>query len=435
MEKTSEEKCLYDIEKLLHKSKGRISPQDATAETGYSIEEVKDALNRLIEIYECRVTVNEQTGNLLYIYRYPLFRRGRKTFREILFVVLEAFWKVFTVVYKASIGIILILYTVIFVILLIILAVGTRDSDRDIDIGSIIGGILRAIAEAFWFASITRPIEYDIEPNGIRYKKYTPEKNKGKSFIHSVYSFVFGPEMPKYNPLADAQEVVAFIRQNKGKLTAGHLILLSGLSYNQAEEKLAEYAVKFKGDLYIAEDGTVVAEFYDILHSASKEFTGGKIEYYMDEADHPYLITGNSSGKNAAIICANAFNLIMSFVGYQFGMAFFGDFGGFVIGTFPLVFSILFFIIPLLRIPFVIDKQNKREKSIIRKKLFGTIVKTKPILSVNELWSKSGLNPEAGNKATQVLEKLVPELQGSIELSPEGIPLYQFQRLYRELQN
>ena len=435
MQKTSVEKVLSEVEQLLHKSRGRISPQDASASTGYSIEEVKDALSRLIELYECRVTADKETGNLLFVFRYPFFRRGRKSFREILSKVLAVLWKIFTVIYKASIGIILILYTIIFGILLLVMmfAGSSRDRDSGPDVGYIFIGLLRAISEAFWYASITRAIEYDTGIQGIRYKKYTPDKNKGKRFIHSVYSFVFGPDMPKYNPLADAQEVVAFIRKNKGKLTAGHIIALAGLTYNQAEEKLAEYAVKFKGDLYINDDGIVTAEFHDIQYSVNKEFFGGKIEYYIDEIEHPYLVTGNTSGRNTAIIIMNSFNLIMSVFGYQFGLLNFGDVGAFIMGIFPLVFSVLFFVIPIARIPYVANKQNNREKSIIRKKLFAVISSKNTPLNSSKLWIKTNISPEAGKKAAQVLEKLVPELQGSIEISPDGIPLYQFERLHKEM--
>lgn len=314
--KLADEKVVNDLERLIKKSKGKISPADASATTGYPLEQVKDALSRLIELYEARVTMDNETGQIQFIFKYPFFRRGKKTIKEILQNVLEILWKGFQIVYKASIGIILIFYTVIFILILIAIIFAGRSSDRDskIDIGSILGGLFRGILDAYTFSLITRDISYRYDDYGYRYKSYQPEKNRGKGFVKSVFSFVFGPERPKYDPLEDAKEAIAFIRQNNGRITAGHIVALTGLSFEEAEARLAEYAVKFNGELEITEEGYVVAEFTDLMNKASDEFKGGKIVFYEDEVEPPYELTGNSSGRNFAIAGMNLFNLFMSFI-------------------------------------------------------------------------------------------------------------------------
>jgi hypothetical protein len=153
---------------------------------------------------------------------------------------------------------------------------------------------------------------------------------------------------------------------------------------DKAEELLAEYAAKYGGELEIDENGTVVADFTNLLHSESKDLDGGKIVYYFDEVEPPVELTGNTSGKNFGIIAMNAFNLVMSIVllnyfnspelEYQYGISipFYVQIG---IGWFPMIFSISFYLLPIIRVPFTKIAKRRREDNIIRKKLFYGLFK------------------------------------------------------------
>jgi len=452
--KLANEKVVNDLERLIKKSKGKISPADASATTGYPLEQVKDALSRLIELYEARVTMDNETGQIQFIFKYPFFRRGKKTIKEILQNVLEVLWKGFQIVYKASIGIILIFYTVIFILILIAIIFAGRSSDRDskIDIGSILGGLFRGILDAYTFSLITRDISYRYDDYDYRYKTYQPEKNRGKGFVKSVFSFVFGPERPKYDPLEDAKESIAFIRQNNGRITAGHIVALTGLSFEEAEARLAEYAVKFNGELEITEEGYVVAEFTDLMNKASDEFKGGKIVFYEDEVEPPYELTGNSSGRNFAIAGMNLFNLFMSFIlinsfnetiyahenmsTSELIMYNLQEFGWIVIvlGYFPFIFSILFFAIPSFRYFYVKKKEKERQINILRKKLLGTFVRhSGRKIRYDELIYLAKIDKKNEALAKTLLEKLVVELKGEINIDSDGMPIYSFDRLSKEL--
>jgi len=242
----SDEKVVNQLEKILKKSRGKISPGDAAAATGYPIYQIQDALARLIELYEARVSMNPENGQVQFIFKYPFFKRGRKTLKEIMQLGIDAIWKVFKVIYKASIGIILVFYTVLFVLVLLALVFGGRSDSRDskIDIGAILGGLFRGILDAYTFTAITRNMSYGYDGYGYKFKTFKPEKDKGKGFVQSVFSFVFGPDRPIYDPLDDAKEAAAFIRMNNGRITAGHIVALSGVKYDEAEARLAEYAVR-----------------------------------------------------------------------------------------------------------------------------------------------------------------------------------------------
>jgi hypothetical protein len=453
--KDSDQKIVLKVEELLKKSKGKVSPADLAAETGFPLGQINDALGRLIELYSARVTMDSASGRLVFLFDYPLSKRGKKTFKEIMFQVVEAFWKVFKIIYKASIGIVLIAYTLIFVLILIALMFASRSNDNDrsdFNIGPIIGGIFRGLMDAFTINLMMRSYGYQNDAYGNRYRQYQPEKNKGRNFIKSVFSFVFGPDRPPYDPLDDHKEAAAFIRKNNGKITAGHIVALTGASYVEAESRLAEYASRFGGELSVSNDGILIAEFYDMLNKASDDLTGGRIVFYEDEVEAPYELTGNSKGKNFGIGAMNAFNLIMSSVlvsvfsgGTQ--LSYVNELGETItsdmlvspflsigLGYFPLVFSILFFVIPLVR-SFVVNRQNnKREIGILRKKLIGAFVRNHTSNApINRIMEFARIDPKMESSVKSLLERLVIELKGEINIDTSGNPVYSFPRLSTEL--
>lgn len=429
---SSEEKNLLAIEKVVEKAKGKITPEDAASATGLSINEVQDALSRLVELYECRVTMNPEKGSVQFIFPFPFQKRGRKTFKEIATAVLAFLWKAFQVFYKAAIGVVLIVYTVVFYVLLVVVMFGTSRK-RDNPIG-VIGRLVREIFEVMFWTYVLQPVQYKVDRRGYKYRTYQKDKNEGKNFIKSVYSFVFGPDRPVYDYLADAKEAIAFIRKNNGKITAGHIIAFTGVNYPEAERRLAEYATKYNGELHIVDDEILVADFTQLLNTTNPPIEGGKIEYYVDEVEPPYQLTGNTAGRNWAIIVMNTFNLIMSFILYPVTSTYFSSTVAFFLSVFPLIFSITFFILPLARIPYVMIKEKKRKLNILRKKLFDIIVSAQVPLTAEQIIEYAKINQSDKSKAMALLEKLIIALEGKIELDESGKALIHFPRLMKELQ-
>lgn len=433
MEKVKQEEILIKIEKVLPKTRGRFAPEDVAAATGYSLSDISDSLKRLLELYRAKVVVDTNTGKLVFDFIYPLEKVGKKSFKEVLFTVLQFLWKTFQIIYKAAIGIILIVYTAIFIIILLAIIVASSSSDRDRrDSGinlNIFGGIFRAIFEGLYLMSWTSAIQDVADPSGLRYKKYAPEKNKGKNFVQSVFHFVFGPDNPPVDKFADEKEALAYVRKrSRGKLTAADIVLLTGCTYDEAEERLARYAVKFGGELDVDDNGVVVADFSNMLHS-EKSFDEGKIIYYYDEIDPPVEITGNSTFRNFAIIAMNMFNMLMSYLiissqsimnspQYADYTTRF-DIPGWVIfalGWFPLLFSVSFFIIPVIRIPFTLRQKNKRNENIMRKKIFFALYSLKSSITMEKITQLINLPMELSSKANKVLHRLIVDLRGEIEL-------------------
>jgi len=445
-EKLKNDKIISKLNEIIKKNKGIITPNEAVVQSGFSKDEVMAGLDRLIELFEARVNLNQETGDLQFVFKYPLFERGKKTFTEKIANTLNFLYKIFKQIYKVSVGIVLIAYTVIFaLIVLAITLAGSNNNDNRRNNGGfeLVSVIFRAIFEGMYWMSYSRAIEYAYDPYGNRYRTYKKEKAKGSGFIQSVFSFVFGPEQPKFDPLADAREVAAYIRlYTKGKLTAANIIELSGVDYPTAESRLAEYVGKFKGDLEITNDGILYGEFTALLGNISAEERKEEmkyIEFYASEIEPPVELTGNSGGRNFAIIVMNGFNLLMSFailnssVPLMINEVNISEFA--FLTYFPLTVSILYFLIPLLRLPaFWVRKKTYRHR-ILRKQLIGFICSAKnKEFSFQDFLHHLKIQDKSISKEVQnTVGKLLLELEGTVEISESGEPIYIFERLYNEL--
>lgn len=437
MLQSTPERALALVEDLAKKSRGRLSPQDVAAATGIAIHEAQDALERMMELFESRITLREETGDLLFVFEMPLRKRGSRTLREVLLRVRDVLWKAFVILYKAAIGVTLIFYTIVFIVILIGLAIASSGRDNDSDssgIGDLIGGIFRAIFEGMYWYTWNRAISYEYDSDGMRYRRYDTGEKK-KNFIRSVYDFVFGPDRPPYNPLDDAREAAAFIRTNSGKLTAGHLIMLAGWTYDKAEEKLADILVRFKGHPDITEEGVVVGEFRELTRREDVALRSARVVLYQDETEPPYEQTGNSGGRNAAIIAMNVFNLAMSIVVLSGGILPFDSIVlSIALGWFPLGFSVLFFAIPLARTPFVYKKELERHRNNIRKKIVGVITsQPRRAFTIAELIAFGRIDKGDEQLAQNLMNRITAELSGETQIDSNGTVRYVFPRLAQEL--
>lgn len=447
------DKLVSKLTSIIKKNKGIVTPVELATKTGNSLDEINLALDRLIELYETRINLNQETGALQYIFQYPLFKRGSKTFKEKLFFIFDKIYKAFQVVYKASVGIILIFYTILFVLILLVFILAASRNDND-DSGSnfsfapaLIRGIIWGIIDGiFWINHPLNPtsIVYQVDPvTGSRYKTYKKEKNKGKGFVRSAFSFVFGPDLPKFDPLADAREVLAYLKlYTKGKLTAANIIELSGADYPKAESKLAEYVGKFQGNLNVTNSGVLYGDFENIVEDSSNKGDHSNIEFYKDEVEPPVEFTGNTAGKNFAVIAMNTFNLAMSAfflfaaippIIYQDTEILLSDYA--FLSTFPFIVSVLYFVIPLLRFPAYKARKAKRDYNVWHKKIIGYICSQRKVeFSLQDFIYNLNISSNSQiDKLQNMLSKIVVELEGTIEISENGETIYKFERLYKEL--
>lgn len=426
------------IEKVIEKAKGKLTLAEITSETGLPIEQARQTLNKLLERYQSKLQMNSDTGDLLFNFQYPMQRRDKVSFKENLIKVGDVLLKVFKAIYKASLGIVLVAYTVFFA-LLILVALSRSDSDDRRGGDNLISGLFSAIFDALWFRRMTAPVYEYVNDGAFKYKKVKISNNKGKGFIASVFSFVFGPEKIKYDPNLDSLEAIAYIKNNNGKLNTGDIVALTGANYSQAESKLAEYVGKYNGEIYINEYGVATAEFPQLLHKFNPALDGGKIEFYTNEIEPPVEFNGNTIGKNVLISIMNTFNLMMSYfivTNADYALASEGQSFWFIAlaGYFPLIISSLYFLIPLLRLPFYLKEKKNRKRNILRKEIIGNIIaKNGENVSPNNINIRGKENIYTKEDIENMLLDVSKDLQGETAIDKNGNAVFQFPRLAKEL--
>jgi len=376
-------------------------------------------------------------------------RRGKITIGDV--AAATTLWKVFVKVYKAAIGIILIVYTVIFVLLLLFAAASGSSSDsrnrRSSSASIDLGALFRLLFSLIEWKSVEREVQWETDSSGFRYPVYrnplsetSKRGKKKKRFLQAVYDFVFGPEYPRYSPLDDAKEAAAFLYFNDGLLTSGHIVGLTGKAFDVAESRFTEYLARFQGDAEVSDEGIVVGRFPKLTKEAVQTPPSKRaIIPYPDEADPPVVHNGNTTGQNIAIIIMNAFNLGMSWavinhfyiVDVPFETA---QLLEIALGYFPFVVSVLYFLIPLLRIPYLLYRKRKRAQEILRKKLFRSILWLRGDPATEEdILRRAHIQDSEMSVAKQTLAKLITELRGELTLTEDGQPQYEFSRFHREI--
>jgi hypothetical protein len=450
------------LEQHLQRGQRHFTLTEAAAMTGLAIDEVREALEALLDKYVCRLQVSEY-GDLIYHFGDTLRRRGAKTAAERLQEITAWLWKIFTVVYKAWIAVTLVVYFVIFLVILIalLIAASARQSDRDrrSSAGAAINmdRLLQMFFAIFHWRTITGTIDYQRDRRGYRYRHYQPQpgilNTTKKSFIAAVYDFVFGPPRVALDPLANEKEVAAYLQQHKGIVVPSELMALAGWDFPQAETFLTDCVIRYHGDARVSDNAVLYGEF-DTITRGIGQVEGGEIVHYWDEYEPEYELTGNSSGYNLLIVVMNGFNMLCALlvlsgilsnleasgIGNQLS-AFLMSHGWFVklfLGWLPLIFSVLFFLIPLVRLINMQALQRRRQFHNIRKRLYKAIFarqgepQTVPEI-VDTVNTHASEEPLSRQVVTDRMKALTLDLAGDMTVTEDAEVQFTFPRITREL--
>jgi hypothetical protein len=453
MKQTVSEQALALVEKKITGLKGELTPQDAATATGITVGEARDALTRLMELYVTRVTADAE-GNVLFAFEMPLRRRGTKTAAEKWAEVKGALWSGFKKFFKIWIGLMVIVYFAVMVILLLAIMIAQSSNDRDNRNrrrggDDMINGLLRGLMEGLRFAFWTRalsPAGYAVDSYGYRYRRAAPPGGaKEKSFIIAIYDLALGPERVARDPLADEQEAAAFLRAERGIITPSEIVGLSGASMEQAEERMADYLVRFNGEPTITDEGAVVGEFESFIGGSSAK-ADAAITPYWDEYEAPYEHSGNSGGRNTAILAMVAFTMIVG-IGLLAGgfnsLRIYGSFfrtglAHFLLGYIPIAFSLVYFLVSGLRLGVVKKQESARLERNREKKVMRAIFQQRLWRATADqiYFSMVSLGEKELKKeqVTEILGRLLPKLQGELELGENGEGIYNFERVRREIE-
>jgi len=339
-------------------------------------------------------------------------------------------WRGFQVLFKIWIVVTLVAYVVAFVAMMVSLMVARSSSDRDDRRG---GDGFGFPWLWFWLMPDMAPPGYARDPYGrpVRRPRNVPQKR----FYQSVFDFVFGPKTAPHDPREADKRLLAFLRDHKGRVTAAELSGLTGLSLASAEEELTRLMVEYEGEVEVADDGTLLYVFEEVLPSASA--AGTRWTWAWDQADPVPPLTGNTPAANAVTAGFAGFNL---FASMTIAPAFLQRFHlptepwTFWLTVFPLVFSAIFFAVPAVRWAVHKRKLAKRERRQLRRAL------------LREIWAQPAeprdpkeLAASAAHKlgipdaeAEAMLDTLVRDLDGDITTDAEGRMRYLFPRLAEE---
>jgi len=109
-----------------------------------------------------------------------------------------------------------------------------------------------------------------------------PEQIVGKPpFLRAVRDFVFGPLRPLEDPAARDKNLLGFIREHQGRMTAIDAVMVTGLPIDQADRVLLDLTVKVDGDVEATEDGAVVYTFDRFMVSSGADLAA--LEWILEQ--------------------------------------------------------------------------------------------------------------------------------------------------------
>lgn len=449
------------IDSRLRQGERHFTLPEAAAMTGLAIDDTRHAMEALLNKYVCRLQVSEH-GDLIYDFGDRLQRRGEKTAAERRQELLNWLWRIFTVIYKAWIAVTLVVYFVVFLVLVIaaIVALSSRQSSGDRRHGGTairLGSIFDLFFSIFHWRTVTHAVGYHQDRQGYRYRHFEPRpavlNARKKNFMAAVYDFVFGPPRVELDPLGDEKEVAAYLLQNNGIVVTAELSALAGWTIPQAETFLTDCILRYRGESKISDDPVLYGEFDELMRRVGEANTGA-ITYYWDEYEPEYELNGNSSSQNAMICVMNGFNLLIAFLLATSDLTVFVAMGApqdifswlaanaawvqIVFGWIPLAFSVLFFVIPLVRWYQIRTLQRQRHEQNIRKRIFKAIFTRQGqpqtvdevMAAVNRSSEVEALSPPT---VEAMLKELALDMPGDMGVSETAAVQYAFPRLTAEL--
>lgn len=363
-----------DILASLRRLKGRGTVGDVVADSGLTNDHVRAGLKTLLESHRGHLEVSD-SGELLYEFDPDLIERGTEPF---LFRAKRAVTDVITKGFKAWIVVMLVVYFVVFVVLLIAaLFANQRGSDSR---GGGWGGRGRGRGghfPNFWFWywiwgprwRIGRPYY------GHRWER-TLDKEDKVPFYKKVFAFVFGPDRPKAAQKQLDRGKLRLIRARNGVITTAELVEYTGSRFADAEDEMGRLLGAYDGEAAVSPDGELVYAFPEVMSTAHERGGARPPNPAWLRLEYPLELTGNTAGANAVVAGMNSFTLIAAatspwFIFPRLGIGGAAAFVALVIV--PVVFSVLFFAGPLVRMGGVALENRRRAARNVRRVLLGLV--------------------------------------------------------------
>lgn len=426
---TAEERS---VRQALRGLRGRATVGDVVEATGLARDEAESTLKGLLAAYQGHMEVGEH-GDLVYRFDPALIRRDHVSAWVRLWEGAKA-W--LTKAFKVWIMLMLVVYFVVFVVLVIaaFVAIMSRGND-DRGWG---GGGRRGrgghfhipIWWWFWGPRYGRHRHY----YGTRYVK----KGDKVPFYRKVFAFVFGPDRPQLTQAQRDRSLIRLIRARRGVLTSTELVQHAGTPLPEAEDEMARLMGAYDGDVHVSDEGVIFYSFPELMVSAHGPVTAREPAPAWRRLERPLELTGNAKKDDMLVAGLNGFNLVAAalapgfiFPALQIGgpLAWTG-----LVGV-PLVFSALFFGIPLVRRVRLRRENARRERRNVRRLLEGAVFEGALLersVSPREAYEavRQGLGRDPGEALVRdELNALAAEFEADVMAAEDGTLRFRFPRI------
>jgi len=426
---------------------------DVVNYTGLPTNQVEETLPVVLKEYAGHLKVNDQ-GDVLYHFPQGMINQEKSfknRFKRGMAKVLKVTKSVTAFLFKIWIMVMLVGYFALFLALFVaalVASVAASASGRDNNRRG--GGF-----GAFYLS--TRLIDLFIRV--WFYSGMVRQRSKRGTPLHkSVFAYVFGENDPNAQwEILEKKLFFYFIRKHKGTITLEEFILLTGYDQDHAQDRLNRYLLEFEGEPLVTEEGHLIYSFPELLKTTSP------LEEPRVKDKRFYQFNNNKKSLNNWITGINAFNIAFSgyfiyntlniteitgkgfsffyaFVYYLFqnasgaspvGALFWG------LGVIPLVFSGLFFLIPLLRNRMNQKKNDQIKEENYRKFFYGEYLSSGGKLTDLEL--KPHRQEDEANQWNKVKQEELNRLSLDypMEIENKGTPnfTYVFKDLPRQLED
>jgi hypothetical protein len=235
------------------------------------------------------------------------------------------------------------------------------------------------------------------------------------------------------------------IRARAGVLTTAELLQHTGSKLPEAEQEMARLLGAYDGEAAVSPSGELVYAFPTVMATAHGTEGVRAPNPAWQRLEHPLELTGNTAGANLAVAGMNAFTLTAAatapwFIFPRLGLGGPAAFVGLVLV--PIVFSVLFFTGPLLRMLGVARENKHRSARNVRKVLLGLVYERAlaggPAITVPEAhdFVRSRLkdsDPSLG-AVESALHDIAAELDAEVTTDDTGTLRFEFPEVRRQFQ-
>ncbi len=373
----------YDILAALRRLGGKATVGDVVAATGLATEDSKSALKSLLESHRGHLAVTD-SGELLYEFDPKLIKRGTE---PLLARLKRRGWELFTKAFKAWIVVMLVAYFVLMVVLVVMALFANQQGGGDNRRGGGWGGGGRGRRGGggdifpmsnFWFWYFIWGSNWRIgRPYyGSRWEG-TLARDEKVPFYKKVFAFVFGPDRPHATRQQLDRTLLRLVRSRNGVISTADLVEHTGLPVPEAENEIGRLVGAYDGEPVVAPNGELAYAFPSLMLSAHGRIADREPNPAWMRLEYPQELTGNTPGANLLVGGMNAFTLVAGatapwFIFPRLKIPF--DPATFVaLVVVPVIFSLMFFAVPGLRMLGVLRENRRRTKRNVRRVVLGMV--------------------------------------------------------------